>query len=98
MHDKPKSADGAAVGRPTTKHEDAQDRRAVLFRVLALHPAHLTTAELVREITAGAEEFEGTDVIERAIGDLVGAGLLNRAAGVIAPTRAALVFDSLDRG
>lgn len=97
MHDKPRRADEAAEGRQTTRHEDAQDRRSVLFRVLALHPAHLTTAELVREISAGAEGFEEADAIERAIGDLVGAGLLNRVAGVVAPTRAALVFNALDR-
>jgi hypothetical protein len=97
MHDKPRRADQAAEGRHTTRHEDAQDRRSVLFRVLALHPAHLTTAELVREIGAGAEGFEETDDIERAIRDLVGAGLLNRIGAVIAPTRAALVFNALDR-
>ena len=97
MHDKPRRAADAAEGRQTTRHEDAQDRRSVLFRVLALHPAHLTTAELIREVSAGAEGFEESDGIERAIGDLVGAGLLNRVAGVVAPTRAALVFDSLDR-
>lgn len=97
MHDKPKRADEAVDGRPTTRHEDAQDRRSVLFRVLALHPTHLTSAELVREISAEAEGFDEADDIERAIRDLVGAGLLNRVAGTIAPTRAALVFNALDR-
>ena len=96
MHDKPRRA-GADAEALTTTHEDARDQRSVLFRVLALYPALLTTGELVREIGAGAEGFNDTDDIERAIRDLVGAGLLNRIGGAVAPTRAALVFNALDR-
>ena len=96
MHDKPRRA-GADAEALTTTHEDARDQRSVLFRVLELYPALLTSGELIREVGAGAEGFEETDDIERAIRDLVGAGLLNRIAGVIAPTRAALVFNALDR-
>lgn len=97
MHDKRRRAGDSAEPCKTTQHEDAQDRRSVLFRVLALHPAQLTRAELVREVEAGAEGFERADAIERAIGDLVGAGLLNVAAGMVSPTRAALLFNALDR-
>lgn len=96
MHDNPRTGGEESLACTTT-HEDARDQRSVLFRVLALHPALLTSGELVREIDAGDEGFDATDDIERAIRDLVGAGLLNRVAGVIAPTRAALVFNALDR-
>lgn len=96
MHDNPRTGGGESPAGTTT-HEDARDERSVLFRVLALYPALLTSEELVREVGAGAKGFEETDAIERAIRDLVGAGLLNRVAGMIAPTRAALVFNALDR-
>lgn len=84
-------------GDRTNYGEDLHDQAVVLAQVLALHPAHLTTAELVREITAGASDFEPDDRYERAIGDLCGAGLLNRAAGLVLPTRAALLLNQLDR-
>jgi hypothetical protein len=96
MHDNPRTGGEESLAGTTT-HDDARDQRSVLFRVLALYPALLTSGELVREISAGAEGFGEADDIERAIRDLVGAGLLNRFAGTIAPTRAALVFNALDR-
>jgi hypothetical protein len=96
MHDNPRTGGEESLA-DTTTHEDTRDQRSVLFRVLALYPALLTSGELVREISDGAEGFEETDDIERAIRDLVGAGLLNRIGTVIAPTRAALVFNALDR-
>lgn len=81
----------------TNHEEDLRDQSVVLTQVLALHPAHLTVAELVREITAGAPDFDAEDRYRRAVDDLCGAGLLHLSAGLIAPTRAALVFNSLDR-
>jgi hypothetical protein len=85
---------------PRSRTNAAQDRRdqaVVLTQVLALHPAHLTAAELVREIVAGAVDFESQDRYERAVRDLAGAGLVHVAAGLVTPTRAALLFNSLDR-
>lgn len=71
-------------------------RRAVLDQVLDRHPTHLRVVELVREITAGADEaFEGSDAIERAIRDLTGAGLLHCPGGLVMPTNAALCFAEL---
>ena len=70
-------------------------QRVVLTQVLVLHPDHLTTPELMREILAGVEEFAETDAIENAIRDLVAAGLLNRRAGLVLPTRAALHFNRI---
>jgi len=96
MHDNPRTGGEESLAGTTT-HEDARDQRSVLFRVLALYPALLTSGDLVREIGAGTERFGETDDIERAIRDLVGAGLLNRIGEGIAPSGAALVFNALDR-
>jgi len=79
----------------STQAEDERDQAAVLTHVLALHPAQLTIPDLVREVMAGAAEFEGGDRIERAIRDLTGAGLLHCPGGLVVPSRAALRFDEL---
>lgn len=80
----------------TPEQLDRMFRRAVLDEVLDRHPTHLRVVELVLEITAGAEEsFEGSDGIERAIRDLVGAGLLHCPGGLVTPTNAALCFAEL---
>lgn len=85
---------GSSAG---TAKQDIHDQGVVLLQVLALHPAQLTIAELIREIIAGAAEFEEGDRFERAARDLVAAGLLRFGAGAVLPTRAALHFDRLSR-
>jgi len=75
--------------------DDLRDQRVVLTYVLAIHPAHLRVPEIVREITAGSEEFSEGDGVERAIRDLTGAGLLCCPGGVVMPTQAALHADRL---
>jgi hypothetical protein len=75
-----------------------QDRiveSAVLQHLLALHPAAVTVAELVRELAPDGEPFARSDAIERAVRDLVGAGLLHRSESLVLPSRAALRFDRL---
>jgi hypothetical protein len=79
----------------STHAEDLRDQGAVLTEILVLHPAHLRLSELVREIAAGAADFEKKDAIERAVRDLVGVGLLFRNGDLVLPTRAALRFDEL---
>jgi predicted transcriptional regulator len=74
----------------TTVEQDAQVQDAVLGVVLDQHLAALTTEEIAREFGDG----EG-DRIERAIRDLVAAGLLRREGESVLPTRAAIHFDSL---
>lgn len=90
------STDRGATGR-TNRDQDLRDQGVVLVQVLAIHPTHLTIPELVREIVAGAAEFEEGDRYERAVRDLCGAGLVNLAGGIVTPTRAALHFHRLDR-
>jgi len=85
----PKGRGDSAAPR-STQAEDDRDQAAVLAYVLALHPTCLSVPDLVREVSAGAREFAESDRIERAVRDLVGAGLLHSASGLVTPTRAAL--------
>ena len=95
MHDQPNRADApAGSSSPIASDPDAAERVA-LTHVLILHPTHLTIPELVREITAGSEDFTEGDAIDCAVRDLSGAGLLHCPGGVVMPTRAALRFDAL---
>jgi predicted transcriptional regulator len=73
----------------STAGEDAAMESALLQQVLALHPAAVTLEELAREL---GEEL---DDVDRAIRDLVAAGLLHRSESLVLPSRAALRFDEL---
>lgn len=75
--------------------EDRQIETTVLALVLDQHPAHLTIPELSLAMNRGREGFGGSDAVDRAIRELVGAGLLRIACGLVLPTRAALYFDGL---
>jgi hypothetical protein len=79
MHDKPKGA--GDDDRASTTAQDLHDQGVVLIQALTLHPACLTTAEFVREVTGGSRDFEPGDRFERAIRDLTGAGLLTPVRG-----------------
>lgn len=69
--------------------------RQALVQVLTLHPTQLRLSELVLEIVAGTPDFAQKDAIERAVRDLVAAGLLFRNGELVLPTRAALRFDEI---
>lgn len=68
---------------------------SVLAFVLNEHPSHLTLSELSLAINRAPEDFPLDDEVERAVRELVGAGLLRVVAGLVVPTRAALYFDTL---
>jgi hypothetical protein len=78
----------------STAEEDATMESAVLLQVLALHPAAITLDELVRELGGEGER----DAAERAVRDLVNAGLLRRVDELVLPTRAGLRSDELLAG
>jgi hypothetical protein len=78
-----------------TSEEDAATESAVLQQVLALHPSTLSLSELHRALGAEEDGFAGADAIERAVRDLVAAGLLHHSESFVLPTRAALRFDEL---
>lgn len=81
MHDQRKAALPDA--------EDQRDERAVYGHVVETYPATLTLSDLLRELS-GPEDTSERDGIERAVRDLVKAGLLFRSECGVLPTRAAL--------
>lgn len=84
--------------QPASAGVSEEDRgvcSAVLLTVLDLHPAQLTAQELRREIAGPAPDFERSDQIDRALRDLIAAGLLHRHGPFVLSTRAALAFDRI---
>jgi hypothetical protein len=75
--------------------EDAAHESAVLQQLLDLHPTQVTVTELLREIGGEIAGFDERDAIERAVRELVGAGLLHRRDDFIVPSRAAVRFNEL---
>jgi DNA-binding IclR family transcriptional regulator len=73
----------------STAGEDAAMESALLQHVLALHPVAVTLEDLARELG------EARDDVDRAVRDLVGAGLLIQSESMVLPSRAALRFDEL---
>ena len=82
----------------TNRDDDLTMESAVLQRVLDVHPARLTVAELIRELAGEDADFGIRDAIERAARDLSGVGLVHLADEFVTPTRAALRYaELLDR-
>jgi hypothetical protein len=79
----------------STREGDIATESAVLQLVIDLHPTLLTVAELVREVAGEEAPFAERDSVERAVRDLVGAGLLHNNEGFAIPTRSALRFSEL---
>jgi hypothetical protein len=80
---------------PRPRAEDAKVERAVLALLLEEHPSQLTIPELSLALNADPA-FESDDAVERAVCELVGAGLLYCCGGFVLPTRAALYFARLE--
>jgi hypothetical protein len=76
--------------------EDAKAERVVLAFLLEEHPCQLTIPELSRALNAHPGGFESEDAVERAVRELVGAGLLICQGAFVRPTRAALYFARLE--
>lgn len=79
----------------TPATEDLATESAVLQQVLAFHPVLVTAAELKREVGGESPGFAEADAIERALRDLIGAGLLHEHGEFVIPTRAAVRFNEL---
>jgi hypothetical protein len=77
--------------------EDRSSESAVLALLLTEHPAQLTMAELVLVLHGDIDLFAPKDAAERAVRELVGAGLVHHQGKFVVPTRAALYFDGLER-
>lgn len=74
--------------------EDRRMERAVLAFLLDQHPARLRADEL--PFMLNAKDFAEKDAVRRAVRELVGAGLLSLDGEYVAPSRAALYFESLE--
>lgn len=77
--------------------EDRKHQSAILALLLTEHPIRLAMDELMLVLHGGADLFASAEAAEIAIHDLVGAGLVHQDGRFLAPTRAALYFDSLER-
>lgn len=77
---------------PTPAQEDRKVEWAVLGYLLDAHPDRFTIPEISRAMNAGEADFGSEDAAERAIRQLVGAGLLHCSGGFILPTGAALYY------
>jgi hypothetical protein len=65
---------------------------AVLGYLLDADPDRFTIPEVSGAMNAGETDFGSEDAIERAVRQLVGAGLLHCSGGFVLPTRAALYY------
>ena len=83
---------------PSPGAEDAKAERVVLAFLLEEHPSQLTIPELSRALNAESGGFDSEDAVERAVRELVSAGLLHCQGGFVLPTRAALYFERLQTG
>jgi hypothetical protein len=63
--------------------------------VLSFHPERLSATELRREMLAGDQDFEQVDAYDRAVRDLIGAGVLRRDGDSIVVTHTAMSFEAL---
>lgn len=86
MLHQPSHGSDRGCNHPSTESEDATAQRAVLTVILAEHPAQLTICELAQEINKD-EDFAAGDAVERAIRDLVRAGVLRCQGVSVLPTR-----------
>ncbi len=69
--------------------EDRKVQAVVLEFLIDADPERLTIPELSLALNAGPAEFGAEDAVERAVRELVGAGLLHCSGGFVLPTRAA---------
>ena len=76
--------------------DDAKAERVVLAFLLEEHPSQLTIPEVSQALNAHPGGFSGDDAVERAVRELVGAGLLCCHGAFVLPTRAALYFAHLE--
>jgi hypothetical protein len=90
----PTDCDERDTARPAA--QDAKAERTVLAFLLSEYPNQLTIAEVAWALNASPAKFESDDAAERAVRELVGAGLLRCEGGYVVPTRAAVYFARLE--
>lgn len=88
--------DRGLLDPPCSVDADHQVEAVVLAFLIDEHPVQLTIPEVSLALNAGSTDFGGEDAVERAIRELVGAGLLRCDGGSVLPTRAALYGAQLE--
>lgn len=73
-------------------------RHVVLELLLDHHPGLLSTEEVIREMTAGADTFAARDEVEVALRELVENGLAHRVGAFVFASHAAACFHHLQQG
>lgn len=76
--------------------EDTKAERVVLAFLLEEHPSQLMIPEVSLALNTDPGGFSSDDAVERAVRELVGAGLLHCRGRFVLPTRAALYFARLE--
>jgi hypothetical protein len=88
--------DRAPLDPSSSASEDRRTESAVLSLLLDEHPTRLTTDELILLLHADPERGDPEDAGKRAVGTLVGAGLVHEEGRFLSPSRAALYFAALE--
>jgi len=90
------TGDGADAGASTAADSIyLRTEGAALGHILTLHPAHLRLPEIVLSMVGASRDEGRRDDYEEAVKELIRAGLLFEAGGLIVPTQAALHFNRL---
>lgn len=76
------------TGGGTNADEDAKWQGRVLGFVLFEHPHQMSEREIIREMVGEKPSFEQRDAVERAIEEIVRAGLFRRCESMVLLTRA----------
>lgn len=74
---------------------DAQSQAEILALVLAESPNQFSRSELALVVLGGDAGFSERDRFERALDDLIRAGLIRDNGSLVIATRAACYFDAL---
>ncbi len=85
-----------ATGAADIAAQDRREQSAVLVHIVHNFPVQFRLSDLLRELAQDPENFEERDGIERAVRDLIAAGLLFRCEALVLPTRPALHVSRLD--
>lgn len=91
----PTERGAAGPDSPNAAARDARTENAVLTFLLDEHPTRLTLGELSLVLNADPRLDDPDDAAERAVRELVGAGLIHQDGRFLAPSRAALYFERL---
>lgn len=92
MHEDRISPSAFNEGESSTDREDAKWQSAVFNLLLTEDPHQLSRIELTRALVSEQSSFEERDAVERAVDELLKAGLVQESATLLSITRAGRFF------